>query len=404
MQSQRARTHWSCFFVFSFSRDDDDDDEFLPPRTMSEPKPGLDDDDEPAGQHLDMNELFGSSDDDADDDAGNRPLQSSLHHSIMDIPTSLHDALPPSRNHLAKLPPSVRIIPEAFREDDVSSSQLDKHDIRWRYGLDDRTSKLVRESNARIVTWSDGSRTLHVGGNEAVYQMKAIDISKDETYLYASHARLIQCQGKLRDKLMFNPISVKQAKTAKSQPSKSVKVKQTATLVDPVKEREAKERSEEARIREKEKLAEKQRQMERNAILKDPKFARKSYHGTRGLSAAFLEDDDEGGGELAVNEEEYDEDDGWLLGDEDEEEEGEEEIEDAEDVGAGVDGTAGERGNAGNNADAADALRTMPGPDVERRNEASLMGIMVEGKATDQGIGGEPKKKRTVISSDSEDD
>jgi hypothetical protein len=225
--------------------------------------------------------------------------------------------------------------------------------------------------------------------------MKAMDISRDETYLYASHARLIQCQGKLLDKFMFNPISVKQAKSSRSQSARSVKVKQTATLVDPVKEREAKERSEEARIREKEKLAEKQRQMERNAILKDPKFARRSYHGTRGLSAAFLEEDDEGGGGRVVDEEAYDEDDGWLLGDD---EEADEEAEDAEDA---EDAEEGDVDDAGNNAE---APRTMPGPDAERRNEAALVGIMVEGKATDQGIGGEPKKKRKVISSDSDED
>ena len=364
-----------------------------------------------ADDGLDMNELFGSSDDDAGgaDDAGEKQgeKQEEKQANDMAIPTPLHDALPPSRNHMAKLPPSVRIVPEAFREEAFEGDLrdgvdgVDKIDVRWRYGLDDRTSKLVRESNARIVTWSDGSRTLHVGGNDAVYQMKAVDISKDETYLYTSHARLIQCQGKLRDKLMFNPVSVKQAARPRNQSSrsvKSIKVKQTATLVDPVKEREAKERSEEARIREKEKLVEKQKQMERNAILKDPKFARRSYHGTRGLSAAFLEEDDEEGGRRAANEEEYDEDDGWLLGDDEEGVEEEEVVGDEAGVGSDLD--------VGDVADGTMQFnqRIMPGQDAEQRNEAALVGIMVDGKATDEGNAGEPKKKRKVISSDSDDD
>ena len=407
-----------------------------------------------AGNDLDMDELFGSSDDDeretaaADGDENDNEENDNEENNneennneendndvVMDIPTSLHDALPPSRNHLAKLPPSVRIVSGAFREDTFEGEDRDGIGIRWRYGLDDRTSKLVRESNARVVTWSDGSRTLHIGGNTAVYQMKAIDISKDDTYLYASHARLIQCQGKLLDKLMFNPISVKQAGRPKNQSSKSIKVKQTATLVDPVKEREAKERSEEARIREKEKLAEKQRQMERNAILKDPNFARRSYYGTRGLSAAFLEEDDEEGGRRMVNEEEYDEDDGWLLGDdedmggnvaggddgnddvndedvndedvndedvndEDDEDDEDEDIDDVADAAEDVNG----RDDPVTREGGAQQGRTMPGPDAEQRNEATLMNIMVEGKATDQGAGGEPKKKRKVISSDSDDE
>lgn len=34
--------------------------------------------------------------------------------------------------------------------------------IRWQYGYD-KDSNVVKESNARLVKWSDGSMTLHVG-------------------------------------------------------------------------------------------------------------------------------------------------------------------------------------------------------------------------------------------------
>ncbi len=166
-----------------------------------------------------MNELFGSSDSDEDEDDGGgerggereegeprpqptegddeRMLKSSSPPPAlpppMRIPTSLHDALPPSRNRLAKLPASVRIVQEAFREEGFEGDDREGVDVRWRYGLDERGgTALVRESNARVVTWSDGSQTLHVGGNAAVYNVKAIDIDKDETFLYANVQRLIQ--------------------------------------------------------------------------------------------------------------------------------------------------------------------------------------------------------------------
>jgi hypothetical protein len=164
-----------------------------------------------------MNELFGSSDSDEDDGGGERaeereegepraqPTEGDDERMLkssspppalpppMRIPTSLHDALPPSRNRLAKLPASVRIVQEAFREEGFEGDDREGVDVRWRYGLDERGgTALVRESNARVVTWSDGSQTLHVGGNAAVYNVKAIDIDKDETFLYANVQRLIQ--------------------------------------------------------------------------------------------------------------------------------------------------------------------------------------------------------------------
>ena len=382
---------------------------------------------------LDMNELFGSSSededvqitealppeavedqaDDNDDEGKPEDEEQRAHNPIMNIPTSLHPALPPSQNHLAKLPASLRIVSEAFREEEFdgkngrSGDEKNTVDVRWRYGLDASSNKLRRESNARIVTWSDGSQTLHVGGNAAVYNIKTIDIDKDETFLYANVQRLIQCQGKLRDKLMFNPISVKQvASRPKNQTNKSIKVRQTATLVDPVKEREAKQREEEARIKEKEKLLEKQRQMQRNAILNDPNFARRRYQGSRDLSAAFLEEDDDADHRV-VNEDEYEDDDGWLVDEDDEDHENDDELEDAEDA---VNEASHEEDVGINGGNEGGEGRTMPTAEAEQRNEAALMNIMAEGKANDQGdkeAGAKPneaKKRKVLISSDSDDD
>lgn len=78
---------------------------------------------------------------------------------------------------MAKLPNLLKINPNAF---DVSTFNADEEEkeyggnvhglIRWRYKTDpatgefirDENNRLVRESNARFVRWSDGSLTLHV--------------------------------------------------------------------------------------------------------------------------------------------------------------------------------------------------------------------------------------------------
>ena len=133
-----------------------------------------------------------------------------------------------------------------------------------------------------------------------------------------------------------------------------------------------------------------------------------------------------------VDEEEYDEDDGWLLADDDEDNgEADDEV-DADDGNVGdveeVDDVEVANEDGVDNVDnVGGQARSAPGSDAEQRNEALLMSIMAEGKERDQGQGGgarggargganvrasgiqthaktngEPKKKRKVISSDSD--
>ena len=56
--------------------------------------------------------------------------------------------------------------------------------IRWRYevGLDGNAEK---ESNARMVRWSDGSETLHVGGD--VLWVNETPMTDQHQYLFARH-------------------------------------------------------------------------------------------------------------------------------------------------------------------------------------------------------------------------
>ena len=281
-------------------------------------------------QNVDMKDLFGSDEEEdggmaagerLDDDtpAGEMPVV----NESMDIPVNLYDGLPPKNMVLAKLPNSLRIEPTAFVQSDFQGDVDRVPTIRWRHDVE--KNELVRESNARVVTWSDGSRTLHVGKD--AFQVKSIDVKGDHTFLYVRHPNLVQCQSKFVDKYLFNPIGVDKADRPKVrvQQASRVKVKQTATLVDPMKEREEKEKAEEARIKDKEKLQEKQKQHMRRSIMQSKVPPARSQ---RYLSAAFLEgdDDDDGYGyqeEILGQEYGDDYDDGFIVSDDDGEEEGE---------------------------------------------------------------------------------
>jgi len=79
--------------------------------------------------------------------------------------------------HMAQLPKIVGIQPEAFSRDTFNSSLEDEEFnggvhtmIRWKYKTDkdgtfirDGNDKLIKESNAKIIKWSDGSYGLRVG-------------------------------------------------------------------------------------------------------------------------------------------------------------------------------------------------------------------------------------------------
>ena len=243
------------------------------------------------------------------------------------IDVDLYDALPPETMTVAKLPNSLAIDPEPFLHSTFEGCEFEGPTIRWRYST--VNGEQVMESNARLVTWSDGSQTLSVGGD--VFQMKTIDVGRDNSYLYVRHPKLLQCEAKLNKKVAFNPIGIGKEdlkavrKSRKMSSVQRAKVKQTATLVDPLREREEKEKAEEARIRDKEKLVEKQRQHMKRSIMQSSYIPprREKY-----LSAAFLEEDDEYHG---IHEEEDDVGD-FIVSDDADEDIDDADIQDVEDV------------------------------------------------------------------------
>jgi hypothetical protein len=73
----------------------------------------------------------------------------------------------------------------------------DSNVIRWRYAtapdgsyLRNEAGQLVKESNARVIRWSDGSETLQLGGE--MLALSKQNIQGDNAYLYAVHYDIIQ--------------------------------------------------------------------------------------------------------------------------------------------------------------------------------------------------------------------
>ena len=107
------------------------------------------------------------------------PLGPPRKFSVLDIPPPVPaSSKKKATMHMTKLPNIVNINPEAFDKITYEAEEEEKqyngyvHNmIRWRYVKDpvtgellrDERGKLKRESNTRIVKWSDGSLTLHVG-------------------------------------------------------------------------------------------------------------------------------------------------------------------------------------------------------------------------------------------------
>ena len=308
------------------------------------------------------------------------------------VNVEMRDGLVPKTLTLAKLPNSLDIQPEVYRPSDVEDG-YDVPMIRWRF----RNGEI--ESNARIVTWSDGSRTLSVGKD--MFQVKDINVGNENSYLYVRHGQgLVQCQGKLNSKIVLNPIGISKkdrprARTLRHVQHK-VKVKQTATLVDPVREREEKEKAEEARIRDKEKLADKQKQHMKRSMMQARAPPQREHY----LSAAFLEEDDE----LDALRHEED-DDGFIVSDEDMDDD---DIVDA-DAEEAMDDPMQERGDIDDEEGARrlSAIKSAPDGVAEtegnpNQTKGTEVGLVNDSDGEELAQKELPKKRTVVMDSDSE--
>jgi RNA polymerase-associated protein LEO1 len=115
--------------------------------------------------------------------------------------------------------------------------------VRWRYAAGGE-----RESNARVVRWSDGSLTLHVGSEVLLASEQAL--GTEHSHVFAKHTGLIECHGLISHRLHFQPATrdsaTHQRMRAKAasgtSKGKERRIRMTSTLSDPEKAKEARER------------------------------------------------------------------------------------------------------------------------------------------------------------------
>ena len=87
--------------------------------------------------------------------------------------------------------------------DDEGRSRLKlkvENTIRWRHALDDN-GNLIKQSNSRVVRWSDGSMSLFVGAEE--FDILQAPLTGAHSHLYVKHGAGIQGQAQFLSKMMF---------------------------------------------------------------------------------------------------------------------------------------------------------------------------------------------------------
>lgn len=154
--------------------------------------------------------------------------------------------------------------------------------IRWRVKRDEEGNE-TRESNARIVKWSDGSMSLHLG-NE-VFDVYKAPLQGDHNHLFIRQGTGLQGQAVFKTKLTFRPHSTDSATHRKMTLSLADRCSKTQKIRilpmagrDPESQRNEMIKKEEERLRASIRRESQQRRM------------REKQH-QRGLSSSYLEPD-----------------------------------------------------------------------------------------------------------------
>jgi len=182
--------------------------------------------------------------------------------------------------HMTKLPNVVAIQPTAFDEAEFDENEEEEqykgymHNmVRWRYKQDENgdlvrdggDGSLIRESNTKLVKWSDGSFTLHIG--KEAFDIKNVDSStsggfpglngyvylsqkatfqnddgdKDDNVEIQNGGTVLECIGPVASRLVAKPSSL-QSESHKSltvavrqRTAKRAKIAQYMTEEDPEK-------------------------------------------------------------------------------------------------------------------------------------------------------------------------
>ncbi|CAF4932694.1 unnamed protein product, partial [Rotaria sp. Silwood1] len=198
--------------------------------------------------------------------------------------------------HLVKLPSFMKVEPKPFdtqyfneeiRDEDDEESKARKklgleNTIRWRYNTNDN-GETIRESNTRLVRWSDGSLSLHVG--KEIFDVSKANIQSDHNHLFVRHQKSMQAQAVFRTKLSFRQHSndslahLKLKFASKANPAPKVRVLSNikAPIINSIDMR----KKEEQRMKAEERRRNQQLRQRERAIR------------DRKISASYLEDHDE---------------------------------------------------------------------------------------------------------------
>jgi len=185
------------------------------------------------------------------------------------------EPLPPSRVMKLKLLNILGIQPKPFDRDmfeadegldnpETSKSKFNIESvIRWRWTLDDN-GRPTKESNTRLVRWSDGSAHLFIGSE--VLEIKEQDLNSDQFYVYSQQDKFIECERKINSKLSIIPTNIRSkvhqrlSESVSKYSSKGSKIKSIHTHLDPEKEKEKREKLEAEKLRKERMEAEKKGQ------------------------------------------------------------------------------------------------------------------------------------------------
>ncbi|GMM49609.1 Leo1 protein [Starmerella bacillaris] len=139
-----------------------------------------------------------------------------------------------------------------------AESSLTADSIRWQYTRAEDGERVIQTSNAQIVEWSDGSKTLQVGNEH--FEVRTH--TQPGTFLCAEQNKLLQTRLLVDNTMSFVPTSTTSAThamlaqaLAKRQLSGQLKVGSVSTTEDPDKLQRDLEKAEMAREKARKKLA-----------------------------------------------------------------------------------------------------------------------------------------------------
>ncbi|XP_065121156.1 RNA polymerase-associated protein LEO1 [Paramisgurnus dabryanus] len=179
--------------------------------------------------------------------------------------------------------------------------------IRWRSRRDEEGNE-VKESNARIVKWSDGSMSLHLG-NE-VFDVYKAPLQGDHNHLFIRQGTGLQGQAVFKTKLTFRPHSTDSATHRKMTLSLADRCSKTQKIRilpmagrDPESQRNEMIKKEEERLRasirresQQRRMREKQHQRGLNAGYLEPDRYDEDEEGEESISLAAIKSKYKGGG------------------------------------------------------------------------------------------------------------